>query len=250
MMNAVNIPDKSRKESSSRRDSATSARDARATQALSVTSASIPGSARVSRVGDGVSPSRTSLEAKPAAGAFYSRRRLPHFEKPWAIYAVAISTKSRRCLSPNARTIVLDALQFFHNKRYELFAACVMPDHVHFLFQPWPKENDDSGNVTFWPLSKLIHSIKSFSAHEINKIENKNGAAWELERFDRYVRSDRDLEEKFQYIVRNPWDAGVAGQNEDYPWVWTQDDNSHKESSSRRDSATNARDARATQSSR
>jgi putative transposase len=234
MMNAVNTPDKSRKESSSRRDSS---------------SASIPGSARVSRVGEGVSPSRTSLEAKPATGVLYSRRRLPHFEKPWAIYAVAISTKSRRCLSPNARTIVLDALQFFHNKRYELFAACVMPDHVHFLFQPWPKENDDAGNVVFWPLSKLIHSIKSFSAHEINKIENKNGAAWELERFDRYVRSDRDLEEKFQYIVRNPWDAGVAGQNEDYPWVWTQDDKSRNESSSRRDSATSTRDACATQAS-
>src|SRR5882724_5785085 len=93
-----------------------------------------PGSARVSRVGDGVSPSRTS-EGDAEGPARYSRRRLPHFEKPWAIYAVTISTKLRRCLSPAARTIVLNALRHFHNERYELFAASVMPDHVHFLFQ-------------------------------------------------------------------------------------------------------------------
>jgi RecG-like helicase/REP element-mobilizing transposase RayT len=207
----------------------------------------IRGSARVSRAGDGVPPLRTSLYVKPPVGALYSRRRLPHFEKPWAIYAVTIGTKSRRCLSPKARTIVLHSLRHFHDKRYELFAVCVMPDHVHSLLQPWPKENDDEGNVVFWPLSELLQSIKSFSAHEINKLEGKSGAVWEKERFDRYVRSDSDLEEKFQYIVRNPWDSEVVGRNEDYPWIWTQEDEYRKESSSRRDGVTSTRDACATQ---
>jgi len=62
--------------------------------------ARFPDSARVSRVGDGVSPSRTFVDVQPAESAFYSRRRLPHFEKPWAIYAATIGTKSRRCLLP------------------------------------------------------------------------------------------------------------------------------------------------------
>ncbi|MFZ3375999.1 MAG: DEAD/DEAH box helicase, partial [Chthoniobacterales bacterium] len=161
-------------------------------------SVEIPGSARVSRTGDSVPLSRTSLDAEQMRSARYSHRRLPHFEKPWAIYAVTIGTKSRHCLSPKARTIVLDSLRHFRDKRYELFAVCVMPDHVHLLMQPWPKENNERGNVIFWPLSELLQSIKSFSAHEINKLEGKRGAVWEKEKFDRYVRSDRDLEEKFQ----------------------------------------------------
>src|SRR5438552_6761022 len=37
------------------------------------------GSARVSRVGDGVTPSRTFPDAAEAPGALYSQRRLPHF---------------------------------------------------------------------------------------------------------------------------------------------------------------------------
>jgi REP element-mobilizing transposase RayT len=200
-----------------------------------------PGSARVSRAGDGVTPSRAFLETQPQDGPHYSRRRLPHFERPWAIYAVTISTNKHRCLSPKARTVVLNSLRYFHNQRYELFAACVMPDHVHLLLQPWPKGNDETGNVVFWPLSELMHSIKSFSAHRISSLEKKSGSVWEKEQFDRYVRSDRDLEEKFHYILRNPWNADVARQNEDYPWIWTQDDEC------RRDAETSTRDAYATQ---
>ena len=205
------------------------------------------GSARVSRAGDGGAPSRTFPEVDVVLGARYSRPRVPHFEKAWTIYAVTIATKKDRCLSPKARTTVLNSLRHFHNKRYEMFAACVMPDHVHLLIQPWPKGGDDKANTSFWRLSELVHSIKSFSAHEINEIENKSGSIWEKERFDRYVPSDRDLQEKFHYILRNPWDSGVAKQNEDYPWVWTQDDESRNKRLFRRDAETSLGDACATQ---
>jgi ATP-dependent DNA helicase RecG len=83
-----------------------------------------PGSARVSRVGDDGSSSRTFDQPGSDAGAEYQRRRLPHFEKPWAIYAVTIGTRMRRILSPESRTIVLNAFTHFHNDRYEMFAAC------------------------------------------------------------------------------------------------------------------------------
>jgi RecG-like helicase/REP element-mobilizing transposase RayT len=204
------------------------------------------GSARVSRVGDGVTPSRTFSQTDEAAEARYSRRRLPHFEKPWAIYAVTIGTKKRRCLSPKARTIALDALRYFHNKRYELFAACVMPDHVHFLIQPSPKESDDAGNVVFWSLKELLDSIKSYSAHAINKTERNRRGVWEKERFDRYIRSEPDLIEKVRYILRNPWDSGVAKPGEDYTWVWMWGEEDRVKTTFPRDAETNTRDACAT----
>ena len=145
----------------------------------------LSGSARVSRAGDGIAPSRTFTKAQPRKGAHYYRGRLPHFERPWAIYVVTISTEKGRCLSPRARTIVLNSLRHFHNQRYELFAACVMPDHAHLLLQPWPKDNDDNGNGLFWPLTELMHSIKSFSAHRINELESKRGSVWQKEQLDR-----------------------------------------------------------------
>ena len=206
------------------------------------------GSARVSRAGGSVSLSRTLNEDSVQTATHYAKRRLPHFDKPWAIYAITLATRQRRTLSSKARTIVLDAVRHFHRQRYELFAVSVMPDHVHALLQPWPKGNDTTGRPIFWKVSDLMHSIKSFTAHEINKIENSKGPVWEKESFDRYVRSDRDLKEKFHYILRNPWDAEIARPNEDYPWVWTQEDEA--KSSSRRDAATGTRDARAPRNSR
>jgi len=196
------------------------------------------GSARLQRAGDGILPSRTFLESESTLGAHYSRRRLPHFEKPWAIYAVTIATAHRRSLSLQARTIVLNAWRHFHNTRYELFAICVMPHHVHALFQPWPKNEASDEETTFWSLAELMRSLKSFSAREINRAEGKVGSVWEKETFDRYIRSDRDLADKFHYILRNPWDAGIAKPNEDYPWVWTQDDEVHIAESSSPQNAT------------
>src|SRR5436309_1013672 len=92
-----------------------------------------------------------------------------------------------------------------------------------------------------------MQSIKSFTAHQINKLQKTSVPVWEKESFDRLIRSDRDLQEKFHYILRNPWDSGVAKQNEDYQWVWTQDDEARNKSSFRRDAETNTRDACAPQ---
>src|SRR5260370_20227975 len=107
--------------------------------------------------------------------------------------------------------------------RYQLYAACVMPDHVHLLLEPQIKEQDKDGKPVFWPLGELFHSIKSFTAHEINKLEGTSGQIWENESFDRMLRGDSDLEEKFHYICRNPWDNNVVSMREPYPWLWTPD---------------------------
>src|SRR5438874_1305279 len=77
-----------------------------------------------------------------APGATYTQRNLPHFEKPWAIYHVIISTIAPRQLSPTARDIAFDCILHWRESRYQLVAACVMPDHAHFIIQPGLKEQD------------------------------------------------------------------------------------------------------------
>jgi len=155
-----------------------------------------------------------------APEARYSRRRLPHFEHPWAIYAIAFSTLDRRHLGSVSRQAVFDTILHWKDRRYELFAACVMPDHAHMLIQPMVKETGKDDEAIFFSLTEILHTIKSFTAHRINEIDGEKGSVWEKERFDRYIRSDSDLEEKFNYIIGNPWNSGVVKEDEDYPWVW------------------------------
>ena len=55
----------------------------------------------------------------------------------------------------------------------------------------------------------------------MNKLDNVKGTLWQEERYDRYMRSDADLQEKFHYVCRNPWAAGLVQENEPWPWLWT-----------------------------
>src|SRR4051794_2336252 len=110
--------------------------------------ARIPGRAGASPAVSGASP-ETCLDTR------YAKRRLPHFERPWTIYAVAFSTRDRRELTASERDIVLESiLHPLSRRQYELHVACVMPDHVHLLFEPQPKDQDEKGATIFWSLSQ------------------------------------------------------------------------------------------------
>ena len=154
----------------------------------------------------------------------YSRRNLPHFERPWAKYMVSFSTRERRRLSAAERDIVLASVLYAHqHHQYQLYAACVMPDHVHLLFEPQIKGQDKEAKPVFWSVSDILQGIKSASAHNLNKASGQKGLVWEKESLDRMIRGQSDMEEKFHYICRNPWVSGVVPLTEDYPWLWTSD---------------------------
>jgi alanyl-tRNA synthetase len=198
------------------------------------------GSARFQRAGSGFQPEPSPRSTR------YSKRNLPHYERPHGIYHVTFRTHANRELSPAARGIALDAIRHFEGRRYDLLAAVVMPDHVHLLIQPWVKEMDPEGRAVFWPLGELLHSIKSFTANEINKLGATEGAVWEKESFDRLMRSDADVEEKFRYICGNPWKDRLVGEDEVYPWLWTRED-SARQDAARQDAAQGTLEACATQ---
>ncbi|TAG10184.1 MAG: alanine--tRNA ligase [Verrucomicrobia bacterium] len=190
------------------------------------------GRAAILAVDSGVSPeslqnlgqdaqgSRRDGGAPLAEGARYSKsHKLPHFERPWGKYLLTVTTQDRKTLSPEARQITLDAIQHFHGSRYILFAAVVMPDHFHLLIEPQPKEYDPLANPIFWELAELMHSIKSFTAKEINKLTGTTGTVWQKDYHDRLIRSDSDLWEKFEYIITNPQRKELT-QNGPYPYLF------------------------------
>jgi len=191
-------------------------------EVVRIASGGVAGTVRSGPGGTGHRP--VAAGDPPAApGAVYSKRNLPHFEHPWAIYAANFQTLGGRTLSAAARDVVFDCILRWRDSRYHLVAACVMPDHVHMVFQPGIKETDAAGQPVFWPLSEIFHSIKSFSAKEVDKLEGSTGSLWQEERFDRYVRSDADLQEKFRYVCGNPWAAKIVDESEAYRWLWTPD---------------------------
>jgi REP element-mobilizing transposase RayT len=104
--------------------------------------------------------------------------------------------------NPEVAEIVEQALRHFDGERYFLGSYVIMPNHIHALVRP----------VMEHKLSEILHSWKSFTAKEANKLLGREGAFWQDESFDHIVRDEESLEKFGRYIQENPMKAGLAAK--------------------------------------
>ena len=99
--------------------------------------------------------------------------------------------------------MIANAIAYFNGTRYCLQAWCVMPNHVHVVLSA----NDR--------LDGIVHSWKSFTAKEANRLLNRDGKFWQDDYFDRMIRTPQELERTIRYVLENPMKAGLV----DWPFV-------------------------------
>jgi REP element-mobilizing transposase RayT len=103
-------------------------------------------------------------------------------------------------------TLVQSALVHFDSQRYRLSAWVVMPNHVHLLVAPCIGHS----------LSNIMHSLKSYTAQEANKVLSRRGNFWFEDYFDRYIRNAKHFENALSYIENNPVKAGLCKSARDW----------------------------------
>ena len=62
-----------------------------------------------------------------------------------------------------------------------------------------------------------MHSWKSYTSHEDNKLLQLSGAFWQREYLDRFVRNAKHYENVVAYIEENPVKAGLAKIKTEWP---------------------------------
>jgi non-canonical purine NTP pyrophosphatase (RdgB/HAM1 family) len=170
-------------------------------------------------------PDRAQPDAAVAgfSGNFTTRKgdRLPHWDVANGTYFITFRAAAGISFSEPERRLILDACRHFHEARYWLHTACVMPDHVHLLLRTIQRRDGS------WPTgAEVVHSIKSFTATQINRGRGRIGSVWQREYFDRLVRSAAEMEEANRYIQQNPVRAGLCEKALQYPFVWRQESGS------------------------
>jgi putative DNA methylase len=108
--------------------------------------------------------------------------------------------------NPAVAEIVQNSLLFFDGQRYTVHAWVIMPNHVHALFTPTEE----------WTLARILHSWKSFSAREANKVLDRTGEFWQPEYFDRAIRNEKVFITAVEYIEHNPVKAGLCQTPQDW----------------------------------
>jgi REP-associated tyrosine transposase len=152
---------------------------------------------------------------RPVDSFHSTRRNLPHWQQPGSIYFITWRLKSDGILSPEERTIILKSILYWDKVKWTVHAAVVMPNHVHAITQSLTLSDGAAIN-----LSEIIRSVKTFSARTINAQRGMQGSLWQDERYDRIIRDEVELLQKWQYLRNNPVEKGLAQSPEDYPWFY------------------------------
>jgi REP element-mobilizing transposase RayT len=108
--------------------------------------------------------------------------------------------------NPLIAELLANTLCHFDEKRYRLFAWCIMPNHVHVVVRLLPGQN----------LAAVVHSWKSFSAKHANEILGTRGAFWQREYYDHLIRGEEEFERAVRYVAENPAKANLKH----WKWVW------------------------------
>ena len=148
------------------------------------------------------------------------QRYLPHWQAGGSTYFVTFDLEDRRehdgdTLSVEERQIVKEALLFWHHSKWQIYVLTVMPDHAHVLARPL-----EMSRGVWHPLDDILHSIKGYTAWEINRRRGRKGQLWQHEGHDRLVRDEREFHQKAEYIIHNAVAWGLVADPFAYDGLW------------------------------
>ena len=90
-------------------------------------------------------------------------------------------------------------------RHWKVLAAMLMPDHLHLIAAPTQNREAKIGNFS--------GALKRWMRQELNASWN-----WQPGCFDRLLRSDESLHDKWLYIQENPVRAGLIKHWTDWPY--------------------------------
>lgn len=102
---------------------------------------------------------------------------------------------------PEIMEICRSSIQYYDGKEYKLICYCIMPNHIHLVFELLSKERN---------IGDIVGSIKKYSARRANKILKRDDTFWQAESFDRLVRDEVELYFTIKYVLLNPVNAGLV----------------------------------------
>ena len=143
--------------------------------------------------------------------------RIPNW-LPWeqaSVYFITFCADKRRRALANPRTwkIILETLQRLN--QWSTIAAIAMPDHLHILTAPLDREASVSAYSKWfkrWFKELYCRPSVSDGSPQVQPWQWQEGC------FDRLLRSDESLSDKWEYLRQNPVRAGLVTNSDDWPY--------------------------------
>jgi REP element-mobilizing transposase RayT len=121
------------------------------------------------------------IKLKP--NPYFYQRSLPHYQKQGCTLFVTFCKLLPDPFPDTARSRVLQHCLHDNDKKLNMHAAIVMPEHVHLLLTPF-----QDGVSRPYPLQQILKLIKGTSARSVNLLTVHSGPVWQEESFDHVLR--------------------------------------------------------------
>ena len=121
------------------------------------------------------------------------------------IYFVTICVANRQSVLANERAFLAFKSAAARLRNWNALAGILMPDHFHIIVSPIDDRDARLGN--------LSAALKRWIRQDLN-------ASWDWQPgcFDRLLRSDEALHDKWLYLEENPVRAGLVKHWQDWPY--------------------------------
>ena len=121
------------------------------------------------------------------------------------IYFVTICVANRKPVLANKAALKAFNIATAKLQEWRVLAAMLMPDHLHAVVSPRKDRDAKLGNFS--------GALKRWMREELNASWN-----WQPGCFDRLLRSNESLHEKWIYVQENPVRAGLVRDWKDWPY--------------------------------
>jgi putative transposase len=100
---------------------------------------------------------------------------------------------------------------------FETVAICVLPDHIHAL---WQLPDGDADYASRWSLLKTNFSrgLAPAPNRSMSKIAKREKGIWQRRYWEHAIRDDADLERHVNYIHYNPVKRGMVMRVAEWPF--------------------------------
>ena len=116
-------------------------------------------------------------------------------------------------------SIVKEAIHYRDQKEYDLYAFCIMSNHVHMVFKDLASPKSSIVKDHF-PVTEMLKNLKSYTGLQANRELGRKGSFWHEESYDHMIRNDESLERIISYTINNPVKVNLVKTWREWPHTY------------------------------
>jgi len=141
------------------------------------------------------------------------RGKLPHWRADDVTYFVTF--RHRRPLEESERLVLLRSLVKPDGRRWDLLIVCVLPEKTDLIFRVLEKPDGEP-----YELSEIVEKAKLKAGKLISKKSGERFPPFYAESYDRIIRDEVELEQRWEELFEAPTTFELAEDPEDYAALW------------------------------